>query len=100
MRRLLCATAMILITHANGALAQIDVARLAAAYKAFDMGRNEGKGHSESVDSGKLGWGEGAVLQGYAQMWEATEIPTGSPRSARISSGSWPTRPILMGTDF
>ena len=63
MRRLLCTMAMILVTHADGALAQIDVARLAEAYKAYDMTRNEGKGYSETADSGTLGWGEGAVLQ-------------------------------------
>jgi len=64
---------MILVANASGALAQIDVAELAEAYKAYDMTRNEGKGFSESVDSGTLGWGEGAVIQSYAQMWEATE---------------------------
>ena len=76
MRRSLCTAAMILVTHAERlALAQIDVAKLAEAYKAYDMTRNEGKGHSESADSGTLGWGEGAVIQSYAQMWEATEDP-------------------------
>ena len=54
-------------------LAQIDAGKLAEAYKAHDMALNEGKGCSESVDSGTLGWGEGGVIQNYAQMWEATE---------------------------
>ena len=66
---------MILVTSASGAPAQIDVAKLAEAYKAYDMTLNEGKGHSESADSGILGWGEGAVIQSYAQMWEATGDP-------------------------
>jgi len=55
--------------------AQIEMAPLIDAYKAFDLTRNEGKGYSESADSGTLGWGEGSVIQEYAQMWEATEDP-------------------------
>ena len=75
MRRSLYTAAMILVVNPGGSLAQIDVAQLAEAYKAYDMTRNEGKGYSESADSGTLGWGEGAVIQSYAQMWEATEDP-------------------------
>lgn len=69
----LCYT--LFVISPSGALAQVDVAKLAEAYKAYDMTRNEGKGFSESADSGTLGWGEGAVIQSYAQMWEATEDP-------------------------
>ncbi len=55
------------------AYAQLDVAKLAQAYKDFDMARNEGKGYSESPDSSSLGWGEGSIIQSYALMWEVTE---------------------------
>ena len=73
MRRGLYTLAVMVITNAGGALAQIDVAKLAEAYKTYDLARNEGKGYSESADSGTLGWNEGAVIQSYADMWEATE---------------------------
>ena len=73
MRRSLYIAAMIVVASPGGALAQIDAAKLAEAYKAYDMARNDGKGYSESADSGTLGWGEGGVIQSYAQMWEATE---------------------------
>ena len=73
MRRLLCIAAMLLVASPGGALAELDAAKLAQAYKAYDLARNEGKGYSESADSGTLGWGEGFVIQEYAQMWEATE---------------------------
>ena len=73
MRPSLYIAAMILVTNASGALAQIDLDKLSEAYKAYDATRNDGKGYSESADSGTLGWGEGAVIQSYAQMWEATE---------------------------
>ncbi len=55
------------------AYAQLDVAKLAEAYKAYDMARNEGKGSSESPNSSTLGWGEGSIIHSYALMWEATE---------------------------
>ena len=73
MKRAFCAAAIILFVNADPAPGQIDVAKLNEAYKAHDMARNEGKGDSESADSGKLGWAEGSVIQSYAQMWEATE---------------------------
>ena len=73
MRRALCVAAIILFMKAGTAPGQIDVAQLNEAYKAFDMARNEGKGHSDSADSGTLGWGEGGVIQSYAQIWEVTE---------------------------
>ena len=73
MKRVLCLAAIFTFTSVGNVVAQIDVARLNEAYKAYDLSRNEGKGYSESADSGTLGWGEGAVIPSYAQMWEATE---------------------------
>ncbi|MEA3402383.1 MAG: hypothetical protein U9R79_14190 [Armatimonadota bacterium] len=52
--------------------AQLDVDALAEAYRAFDMERNEGMGHSDKPDSGSLGWGEGGIIESYARMWEVT----------------------------
>jgi len=54
------------------ACAQPDMSALNEAYKKLDMERKEGLGHSESSDSGTLGWGEGSIIQSYANMWEAT----------------------------
>jgi hypothetical protein len=73
MRRILCAAAVILAASARSAPAEIDAAKLAEAYKAYDRTRNEGKGFPDSADSGALGWGEGDLLESYARMWEATE---------------------------
>ncbi len=50
----------------------LDVGALNDAYKALDAERNEGLGRSDNPDSGALGWGEGAIMQSYAHMWEAT----------------------------
>ena len=72
---MLYSAAVILAASAGSALAEIDVAKLVEAYKAYDRTRNEGRGFSESADSGTLGWSEGAVIEGYAWMWEATEDP-------------------------
>lgn len=55
--------------------ADLDVAKLAEAYKALDMARNEGKGLSESADSGTLGWSQGGIMMSYGNLWEATEDP-------------------------
>ncbi len=52
--------------------AQLDVAKLDQAHRQYDMGINEGKGRSESPDSGSLGWGEGGIINNYAAMWEVT----------------------------
>ena len=72
MKQVLYIAVTILVANAGSALAQFDTTQLAEAYKAYDLALNEGKGYSESADSGTLGWGEGAVIQSYAQMWEAT----------------------------
>ena len=63
----------ILGLSAGLAWAQLDVAALNEAYKELDRQRNDGLGHSTSPDSGTLGWGEGAIIQGYANMWEVTQ---------------------------
>lgn len=73
MRRWWLVAALILCTHSPGAAAPIEAAGLAERYKAYDTGRNEGKGFSDSSDSGTLGWSEGGVMHDYARMWEATE---------------------------
>ncbi len=68
-----CIALVVLSLSAAVASAQPDVAALNEAYKAFDMERNEGLGHSTSPDSGTLGWGEGSIIQAYGNMWEATQ---------------------------
>ncbi len=70
MRHLWAGVLVIMCTA--GATAQLDVAALNEAYKAYDLERNEGIGHSDKPDSGSLGWGEGSIIQGYADMWEVT----------------------------
>ncbi len=75
MKRSLYAAVVILAVSPAVSPAQFDAAELAKGYQAYDMTRNEGKGFSDSADSGTLGWGEGAVIQSYAQMWEATDDP-------------------------
>ncbi len=62
----------LLLLLATTARAQLDVDALNTAYKAFDAGRRDGKGYSESPDSGSLGWGEGGIIASYAKMWEVT----------------------------
>ena len=69
--RVLMAGGIILMGAVAG-WAQIDVAALNEAYKAFDLERNGGLGYSDRPDSGSLGWGEGAILQDYADLWEVT----------------------------
>ena len=60
---------------AVAAQADLDVAGLAEAFKARDMAANEGKGFSESADSGTLGWSQGSIMMSYGHLWEATEDP-------------------------
>ena len=62
----------IILMSAVSGWAQLDVAALADAYQAYDLGRNEGIGHSDKPDSGSLGWGEGGIIQDYADLWEVT----------------------------
>jgi hypothetical protein len=73
MKRSVCALAMAFLVNSSSLLAQVDMAGLSERYKAYDSARNSGRGFSDSADSGTLGWGEGAVIRSYAQMWEATE---------------------------
>ncbi len=51
----------------------LDVAEWAAKFKDYDNSINEGRGHSESADSGRLAWGEAAILHNYVMMYEATK---------------------------
>lgn len=63
--------------------AQLDLAPLAAEYRAAEAASKGGWGESASADSGTLGWGEGALLQDYAAMWEATADPYWLEKIAR-----------------
>ena len=61
-----------------GALAwaePLDQTKLVAEYKAADLAYKDGKGLSESADSGSLGWGEAAYLRNYSRMWLVTRDP-------------------------
>jgi hypothetical protein len=70
------ATAILVVCLiASSALAQLDVAALAEAYKQADAAFRDGLGHSTSPDSGTLGWSEGPTLQNYASLWEVTGDP-------------------------
>ncbi len=62
----------IILMSAVSGWAQLDVAALNEAYKAYDLERNEGIGHSDKPDSGSLGWGEGSIIHDYAMLWEVT----------------------------
>jgi hypothetical protein len=72
MRQLLI-TGLVLGVATVGLAQELDVAKLAEAYKDFDMARRGGMGYSDSPDSGSLGWGEGGIITSYINMWEATE---------------------------
>ena len=50
----------------------LDKAKLTADYQAADAASKEGKGLSESADSGTLGWGEASYLRNYSRMWLVT----------------------------
>ncbi len=45
---------------------------LVEAFARYDAGMNDGKGRSDSPDSGHLGWGESGVLMNYVKGYEAT----------------------------
>lgn len=62
----------IILMCAVAGCAQLDVEALNEAYKAYDLERNGGMGYSDNPDSGTLGWGEGAIIQDYADLWEVT----------------------------
>lgn len=53
----------------------LDQAKLLADYRAADAAYKEGKGWSESADSGTLGWGEAAYLTNYANCWLVSHDP-------------------------
>jgi hypothetical protein len=50
----------------------LDKAKLAEEFKAADAALKEGRGYSESADSGTLGWGESSILRNYSRMWLVT----------------------------
>ncbi len=54
------------------ALAQLDVSALSEAYRAYDLGRNQGLGYADATDSAVLAWQEGGILKSYIDMWEVT----------------------------
>ena len=51
---------------------RLSVDEYVEAYRTFDMARNGGMGHSESVDAAQLGWGESYVLADYMYLWRVT----------------------------
>ena len=63
----------ILLTPIGVRSAEVDARQLAEGFKAADMRVNDGKGQSESADSGTLGWGESKHLEGYIALWEVTQ---------------------------
>lgn len=63
----------ILLTPIGIRSAEFDARQLAEGFKAADMRVNDGKGQSESADSGTLGWGESKHLEGYIALWEVTQ---------------------------
>ena len=50
-----------------------DTEALVEAFAHYDTGLNRGKGYSESVDSGELGWREARILMDYVKLFNATE---------------------------
>ena len=52
--------------------APLDKDKLVADYKAADAAYKDGKGLSESADSGTLGWGEASYLRNYSSLWLVT----------------------------
>lgn len=48
------------------------IEQVVAAFEAADKACNDGKGHSESPDSGTLGWGESTWLRTYWELYELT----------------------------
>lgn len=73
MERLLLGLAAVILLAASATYAQLDRAKLADAYKQADAEYRDGKGWSESPDSGTLGWSESSYLSNYACMWQATK---------------------------
>lgn len=53
----------------------LDRATLVENFKQWDLMVKEGKGLSESADSGTLGWGEAPYLRAYANLWLVTNDP-------------------------
>lgn len=62
----------IMLVLAVPAAAQLDRDKIVADYRVADLKTNEGRGYSESKDSGTLGWGEAGFLRSYSDLWLAT----------------------------
>jgi len=67
----LCLLTILALIGVTTVHAQLDKAKLAEEYKAWDLSRNGGLGASEATDSGTLGWSESSYLRGYSNMWLA-----------------------------
>lgn len=67
--------AAVMLVAASLAYAQLDQAKLAEAYKQWDLIKNGGQGLSASPDSGTLGWGEAGYLRAYSDLWLVTSDP-------------------------
>ncbi|MBU0610050.1 MAG: hypothetical protein KKI08_19350, partial [Armatimonadetes bacterium] len=63
---------MALLLTSVACAAPLDKAKLVADYKAADAAYKDGKGLSESADSGTLGWGEASYLRNYSSLWLVT----------------------------
>ena len=50
-----------------------DTEALVEAFGRYDTGLNRGRGYSDSVDSGELGWREARILMDYVKLYEATQ---------------------------
>ncbi|MBT4501941.1 MAG: hypothetical protein HOC74_29685 [Gemmatimonadetes bacterium] len=49
-----------------------DPQELVATFTRYDADTNDGKGRSDSPDSGHLGWGEAGWLESYVKLYETT----------------------------
>ena len=67
----LCLLTILALIGVTTVHAQLDKAKLAEEYKAWDLSKNGGLGASEATDSGTLGWSESSYLRGYSNMWLA-----------------------------
>jgi len=63
---------VLLLLASLAAAEPLDRGKLVADYKAADLAYKEGKGNSESADSGTLGWGEANYLRNYSHLWLVT----------------------------
>lgn len=71
--RLLSMLVLLMMAVAPLMAQTLDVAKLAEEFKAWDQSKFEGKGRSDSKDSGDLAWGEAAYLRAYSDLWLVTK---------------------------